>query len=46
LGKVFENNSGTLLVTIPKAMARKHKIHAGTEIIWTESKEYLKFRRL
>lgn len=46
MGKVFENNSGTLLVTIPKAMARKHKIRPGAEVIWSDSKDYLKFRRL
>jgi hypothetical protein len=42
----MENNSGTLIVTIPKALARKHKIRAGSEIIWSESESYLKFRRL
>jgi len=46
MGKILSNNGGTLLVTIPKALARKHKLKAGQEIIWGETETYLKFRRL
>jgi len=46
MSKVSKNNSGSFTVTIPQALARKHGLKKGSEILWAEQDRYLMFRRL